>query len=90
MVGMSHEFFSLPGLIALYGIFWEQHEILKICKQDVTPNPKEDLDSDSVHFSLLSGSLYRKNSTSEFSKQKNEICKKETLFSKKQQSFVQT
>lgn len=41
--------FSLPGLIILYGIFWAQHEILKICKQYFLPKPKEDLDSDSVH-----------------------------------------
>lgn len=41
--------FSLPGLIILYGIFWAQHEILKICMQYFSPKPKDDLGSDSVH-----------------------------------------
>lgn len=41
--------FSLPGLIAFCGIFWAQHEILKICKWYFSPKPKEDLDSESVH-----------------------------------------
>lgn len=47
MVGMSHEF-SQPGLTVLYGTFWAQHEILKICKQYFSSKPKEDLNSDSV------------------------------------------